>query len=222
MSKDENQLQALKAVKFGMLFTSNLRLLVWIACILICPRLVYAEGVQLVHKSNPKRTKTLSATKVYTVVTKDTTYYSLIVGLNDEGLLLLKSVKSGKDTAISVYNQILKRDTVYIRPLYHLDTVVLPLADIYCINRPWIGEAKYLEPVGWIFIGAVMGIVGLPVSAIQGGSGQVSEWFKFEMILLSASVPFILVAGLKKEFDLRKKWKIEKRMTPHLKGSKVS
>lgn len=221
MIEDANQLRALKVVKFGMLFTSDVRLLVWIACILLFPRLAYAEGVQLVHQSNPKRTKTLSTTKVYTVVTKDTIYYNLIAGLNDEGLLLLKSVKSGKDTAISVYNQILKRDTVYIRPLYHLDTVVLPLADVYYINRPWIGEAKYLEPVGWIFIGAVMGFVGLPVSAIQGGGSQVSEWFKFEMILLSASVPFIMVAGLKKEFDLRKKWKIEKRITPHLKGLKV-
>lgn len=221
MMRDDKQPPSLQLASANILLAASFRLLVWTACFLLLPQLAYSKGVQLVHQSNPKRIKKLSTEKVYIIVTKDTIYDGFIAGVNDSGLQLLRSVYSGRDTARYVFNQILIRDTVYIRPLYVIDTVVMPLADVYLISRPLIGETRYLEPFGWVFVGAVLGIAGLPATVIQDGGKMITEWFRFEMILLSASVPFIMVAGLKKEFDLRHKWRIEKQSISRLKGTEI-
>jgi hypothetical protein len=54
-----------------------------------------------------------------------------------------------------------------------------------------------------------MGVVLLPVTAIDKGSEGIKEWAVFESILIGISVPPIFIGTRKTKYDLKNKWTLK-------------
>jgi hypothetical protein len=86
---------------------------------------------------------------------------------------------------------------------------VILFSDIKTLKKDWFKNRKWLEPFGWLAIGAAMGAVLLPVGAIDKGAEGVKEWAAFEAVLVGISIPPIFIGTRKTKYDLKNKWTLK-------------
>jgi hypothetical protein len=167
----------------------------------------------LEHKSKPSKKKYLDLNREYYIKTIDTTYsYKRIIGFSDTTILIPTWTKTSRDTTYSYSYKISQtKDTTrtYKRPIYRQDTVVILFSDIKTLKKDWFKNRKWLEPFGWLAIGAAMGAVLLPVGAIDKGAEGVKEWAAFEAVLVGISIPPIFIGTRKTKYDLKNKWTLK-------------
>jgi hypothetical protein len=167
------------------------------------------EKLLLENKNKHSKKKYLDLDREYYIKTIDTTYsYKKIVGFNDTTISITTSTKTDRDSTYSyLYNEDIIR--TYTQSIYRQDTIVILFADIQILKKDWFKNSKWLEPFGWFAIGAAMGVVLLPVTAIDKGSEGIKEWAVFESILIGISVPPIFIGTRKTKYDLKNKWTLK-------------
>ena len=183
----------------------------FILIFLLIVLITYSNGqkkIILEHKKNSKRHKSLNLYREYTIKTNDTIYFSEIVDITDSTLSILQWIKTGRDTAyvVSKYGKV--KDTTIVRPLYALDTTKILFKDILYIKKYWFKKREWLEPFGWILVGAALGVGLLPVAAIDDGVKGVKDWAQFEGTLLGVALPIIFIGTRQTKYDIQNKWKI--------------
>ncbi|GAB4450146.1 MAG: hypothetical protein OHK0036_08270 [Bacteroidia bacterium] len=160
-----------------------------------------------------EKKKYLDLDRKYYIKMSDTTYlYKKIVGFTDTTISITTWTKANKDTTYSYLYKISKtRDTVYTytRPIYRQDTIAIAFTDIKALKKDWFKNRSWLAPFGWVAIGAAMGVVFLPIAAIDKGVEGVKKWAVFEGILIGISVPPIFIGTRKTKYDLEKKWTLK-------------
>lgn len=181
----------------------------------------------LKHQRHPGRTKKLNLERVYDIKTADTTYVSRIIGFTDSTILIPARLKTGKDTVYvrsytytkfswdTYMDKEIPRDTTItnrtVVPLYRSDTLAIQFADVCMLRRDLFRSTRWVEPFGWVLAGAVLGVVMLPVAAIDEGKQAVHDWLIFEGVLLGVSLPPIYLGTRRIKHDLRRKWKLSAR-----------
>ncbi|TKB96269.1 hypothetical protein [Pedobacter cryophilus] len=170
------------------------------------------DRIILQKKNNPNKHKILNDKTEYIIKTVNASYKSTIATYTDSTLTVTTFGKTGKDT-IYKYNQGLK-EINKLRPLYARNTIVIPFKEIQYIKKDLFNNRKWLEPFGYIGLGAGLGLVLLPVVAIDKGAAGVKEWVTFELILLAVSVPPIFIGTRKVTYNLKDKWVIMIQNSP--------
>ncbi|MES2838278.1 MAG: hypothetical protein V4667_12185 [Bacteroidota bacterium] len=165
------------------------------------------------HKSKSSKKKYLNLDREFYIKTKDTTYsYKKIIGFTDSTILIPTWTKTGKDTIYTYTYKISKsKDTNYtqVRPRYKQDTIVILFSKIQSIKKDWFKNRHWLEPFGYLAIGGVIGVVFLPIAAIDKGAEGVKEWAIFEGIIVAICAPPIFIGTRKTKYDLNKKWTLK-------------
>lgn len=166
----------------------------------------------LEHKSKLGKKKYLDLSREYHIQTIDTAYsYKKIVAFTDSTISITTWTKTDRDTlyfySYSISNI---KDTTYsqTQPIYKLDTIAIAFTDIKTLKKDWFKNRKWLEPFGWVAVGAVLGVAMLPVAVIDKGKEGFKEWAVFETVLIGISIPPIFIGTRKTKYDLKKKWKL--------------
>ena len=180
------------------------------------------EKLALEHRKKANKIKYIKLDREYCIQTTDTTYCSKIIDFTDTSLSITGWVKTGKDTTILVQTRrdpshiyFRKRskmkDTSYtvVRPLYKLDTIKLLFIQIQAVKKDWFKNTGWLRPFGWLAAGAALGVVLLPIAAIDEGKDGVEDWAAFEGMLIGLSAPPLFIGTRKTTYDLTKKWTLK-------------
>lgn len=165
----------------------------------------------LQHKNKSNKKKYLDLSRHYHIKTIDTSYYEKIVAFTDTSLSIKGWVKTGKDTTYTYSTFYGNKETTHTvtRHLYKEDTLIILLSDLQMLKKNWLKRRNWLQPFAWVGIGAALGVVFLPIAAIDQGEEGVKNWAVFEGILVGISGPAILLATGKTKYDLTKDWKIK-------------
>jgi hypothetical protein len=173
--------------------------------------LTYGHGqskIVLQHKRLNSQ-KVLDLERVYTVKTKDSTYYSKIIDFSDSTLSVIGLVKSNRDTtyAYTYHNKVSRKDTTImkVKPVYVHDTIVVKLKDIQLLKREWFKKQGWLAPFVVI---AYVGVMGLKFSPGKTDK-EVTGFFIVEGILFAVSIPPILIGTGNTKYDLINNWTIK-------------
>lgn len=94
---------------------------------------------------------------------------------------------------------------------YDSTEVTLNLSEIEMIERDLFPNRKWLEPFGYIAVGAGLALVATPFIWAFDSGEQAVEGLEFAGILAAVSVPPIYIATRKERYNLRKKWRLEVR-----------
>ena len=162
------------------------------------------DKIILQKRNNPNKKKVLSYNTEYVIKTVNASYKSTIASFTDTSLTVTTWEKTGKDTVYNYYQGL--KEINKSRPLYARDTIVIPFKDIQYLKKDLFSNRTWLEPFGYIGLGAGLGLVLLPIVAIDKGSAGVKEWVTFELILLAASVPPLFIGTRKVKYNLKEKW----------------
>lgn len=165
----------------------------------------------LQHKIKTNKKKYLDLSRQYHIKTIDTSYYEKIVAFTDTSLSIKGWVKTGKDTTYTYSTFYGNKETTHTvtRHLYKEDTLIILFSDLQMLKKKWLKKRNWLQPFAWVGIGAALGVVLLPIAAIDQGEEGVKNWAVFEGILVGISGPAILLATGKTKYDLTKDWKIK-------------
>ena len=171
------------------------------------------DKLLLEYKSKPSKKKYLDLKRYYYIKTTDTTYsYKKIVGFSDTTISITTWTKTDKDSTYSYSYKISKtKDTTYTytQPIYIQDTIVISFTEIQTLKKDWFKNREWLEGFGWLALGAPMGVVLLPIAAIDKGAEGVKEWAVFEGIIVAVCAPPIFIGTRKTKYDLTKKWTLK-------------
>ena len=170
------------------------------------------EKLILEHRKKNNKIKYINLDREYYVQTTDTSYYSKIVGFTDTTLSLIGWVKTNRDTTYtSFYTGRKAKDTNYtvVSPIYKKDTLTILLTDLRTLKKDWFKNKGWLRMPAWFAAGAVLGILLLPVAAIDEGKEGVENWAAFEGMLIGLSVPPLFVGTRTTKYDLTKKWTLK-------------
>ena len=169
---------------------------------------VFAQDViMLQHNSNPKKFKLLDSVSQYIIKTEKASYKSRIITFTGSTLTVSTDVKAGYDTIYN-YNQGFKK-AIKVGPIFIRTDIKIAFADITYIKRDLFRNRKWLEPFGYLAIGAGLSTVLLPIAAIDKGSQGVKEWAVFAGILLAVSGPPVFIGTRKVTYNLNNKWSIK-------------
>jgi hypothetical protein len=151
----------------------------------------------LEQRGKPEKTKELEFDREYHFHLLDTTYYyRKILGISSDTIMVTTWVMNPRK---------IEGDTL---PYMVQDTLRISKSDIEIIRKDWFKSRKWLEPFGYVLIGAAMGVILLPVAAIDEGSDGVQQWLLFEAVLLGISLPPLFIGTRRTKYDLNKKWRI--------------
>ncbi|WP_203292479.1 hypothetical protein [Luteirhabdus pelagi] len=87
-------------------------------------------------------------------------------------------------------------------------TSKITISEIQLIKKDLFNNRKWLEPFGYIGIGAGLGLIATPFIWIFEGSKKAWEGLKFAGILASVSLPVILLGTSKNRYNLNNNWRI--------------
>jgi hypothetical protein len=170
------------------------------------------ERLILEHRKKIDKIKYIDLDRTYYIQTRDTSYYSQIVGFTDTTLSIMGWVKTDKDTSYTYFPAKHKaRDTSYtvVVPIYKIDTINILFTDVKALKKDWFKNKGWLRLPAYFIAGAVMAIVLLPVAAIDKGKEGVKNWAAFEGMLIGLSAPPLFVGTRKTKYDLTKKWALK-------------
>lgn len=171
------------------------------------------DKLLLQHKSKPSKKKYLDLGRRFDIVTNDTLYiFKEIVAFSDTTISITKSTKTDKDTTYYYSHPLSEtKDTNYsvTIPLYRQDTVTILFSQIRKIKKDWFKSIRWLEPFGYMALGAGLAVVLLPVAAIDKGAEGVKEWAAFEGMLLAICAPPIFIGTRQNIYNLDKKWTLK-------------
>lgn len=165
----------------------------------------------LQHKTKTNKKKYLDLSRAYYIKTIDTSYNEKIVAFTDTTLSIKGRIKTGQDTTYTYSTFYNNRETTQTikRPLYKEDIIIISFSNLQMLKKDWLKKRDWVQPFAWFGIGAVLGVVLLPVAAIDKGEEGVREWAIFEGILVGISAPPIILATGKTKYDLTKDWTIK-------------
>ena len=199
-----------------------------LAPILFSLQVVFVNAQELIfqHRTKVHRTKRVSLTREYGFQINDTTYYyGRIVGFTDSTLLLpIRKKEDSVYTTTRTSREYWRNpstgkyeaeDTTVIVtsvvPIYKSDTITISFADIKVMRKGWFKSDRWLEPFGWVIVGCVVGVVALPVAAIEDGKRGVRDWATAEAVALGVSIPIILLGNGATKYNLTEKWSLTAR-----------
>jgi hypothetical protein len=187
-----------------------------------CTSLMGQSELILRHKRKQKKTKKIDLDREFQIRTVDTVYFAKVIAFTDSTILIPTRKRTGKDTVYisthtyrkyskSTFLQIGEASDTTIEnrtiiPLYRSDTTEIRFADIKMLKTGWFKSTKWLEPFGWVLVGSALGVVWLPVAAIDEGVQGVQEWAAFEGVLLGIALPPIFIGSRNMRYDLNKRW----------------
>lgn len=162
---------------------------------------------------HPRQHKVLPPGFEYTFHTDSTTYYlDSIVGFTDTSVILLGSVKTGRDTLVrqSFRDKATKKwkDSLVLSAIYHVDTFQIPFSGIRKIERDWFRKRGWMLPFAYFAGGAILGLVLGPIAVINKGKEGFHDWLRFEAVMTGLSVPVLFIGSRSHQYDLRQKWKL--------------
>ena len=82
----------------------------------------------------------------------------------------------------------------------------IDILTIHKIKRDRFKNRRWLEPFGYIGIGAGLALVATPFIWIFDGGAKAQEGLEFAGILASVSFPVILIGKSKRSFNVKKNW----------------
>lgn len=84
------------------------------------------------------------------------------------------------------------------------DSIELKFSEIKYMKQFRIKNRAWAEPFAWIAAGSVLGVVLLPIAAIEDGKEGVKTWLRFEAFLIAVAAPPLYVVSRKRKFDFEK------------------
>lgn len=169
---------------------------------------LYSQDLVLQQVLDQNNIVRLPLDREYTIKVSDTTYRSGIYNLTDSTLSIVCWKDTGKDSAYYYPNYFKGRDTTIIRRVFVEDTIAILYSNIQYIQKDWLKNKRWLEPFGWMGVGAILGIGLFPVAAIEDGTKGVKDLAIIEGILIGGFGSALFIATRKTTYDLRNKWKI--------------
>jgi hypothetical protein len=179
----------------------------------------------LEKKGDNRKKRIVKLDREYKIITNDSTYFSKIVGFTDSTISITKTRKTNRDTTYTylrtntiytdthLFKNRIAKDTTYaytvVRPVYREDTISILFSNIKVLKRDLFKNRKWVEPFGWLALGVPLGILLLPVAAIDKGSEGVKSWLAFEAGLIAICGPPIFLGTRKVKYDLGKKWTLK-------------
>jgi hypothetical protein len=196
----------------------------------VCLQLHSAAGQSkliLKHKRKGNKVKTIDLDRDFEIHTNDTAYFTRIIGFTDSTILIPIKKRTGKDSiyirksAYTKYSKstffqigepriVITVDSTVI-PLYRADTTVIRFSEVLMMKKNWFKSRRWIEPFAWLIPCSVLGVVVLPVAAIDDGSRGVRDWAIAEAVMLGIALPPIFIGSRKTKYDLIKKWTLETR-----------
>ena len=123
-----------------------------------------------------------------------------IIRLNSSVVLLTSDKSKIRGTLIALdENNLTIRDSKGIEKSVNILT-------IHKIKKDRFTNRRWLEPFGYIGIGAGLALVATPFIWIFDGAAKAQEGLEFAGILASVSFPVILIGTSKRSFKLKGNW----------------
>jgi hypothetical protein len=94
---------------------------------------------------------------------------------------------------------------------YDSSLVSMEINEIELISRFKSQNRRWLEPFGYIGLGAAITLAATPVIWVADGGEKAVEGLEFAGILTLVSAPPLLIGTRKERYNLLKKWRIEVR-----------
>jgi len=169
------------------------------------------EPLVLQHRNKINRHKKLYLDRTYMFKTTDTTYYSKILSFTDTTVTIKRWIRGAETDTIHYENYLGKKgkDTTIVSGKYVVDTLAIPNSHILYIKKDWFKNKEWLLPFGYVALASVMGVVFLPIAALDKGREGVNEWLAFEGMLLAIWIPPVIIGTRATKYNLTKKWKIK-------------
>lgn len=154
------------------------------------------EKLYLQHQKKSNRMKCLNLEGKYHFQTANSTIKNeKIIDFTDSTISLFLWVKVKCDSTDSA------SEFYFIK-----DTVLLAFEDILLLKKDRFANKKWLEPFLYFAMGGALGIVFLPVAAIDEGKQGIRDWALFEAVVFSICAPPIFIGTRKTRYNLEKKW----------------
>jgi hypothetical protein len=173
--------------------------------------LVGQNSFTLQSKGNSSKTRILKTNRTYTIKTSDTIYYHKnVIALTDTSLQTTKSVKTQDSIMrITKYPNPLANDTTYER-VWRTDTFDISFCELIYIEKFVFKNTKWVEPFLWIGVGAALGTILIPISAIAYGPDEAKNVAVPVLSTLGICATVVFVASRTITYDMQDDWKFIK------------
>ncbi len=176
----------------------------------ILTSLIYGQDKLILQsKINPSKTKSILLDRPLTIKTKKKEFYTQIVNHTDTTISIVEVVSANRDSSVFYKQYAGKKDTTIIWHLTKKDTISIPTDEIVYIRRELLKNDKWVEPFAWFAIGAGLGFVILPITAIDEGFQGVKDFAVFEAILIAIVAPPIFLGTRNKKYDFINNWTLK-------------
>lgn len=165
------------------------------------------ELLRLQHRHKPNRIKTLRADMIYELKTDDSLYYSRIIGLTESSIKISGRKYSGRDTTVFYPYYGHSRDTLIKNKIYIEDTLEIAFNKFIYIKKSWFRQPSLAEPFGWLLAGGVIGIAGIPFTALYKGGIFFTQHLAIEAGIFAISIPMVLFFQGHTKYDMKNKWR---------------
>ena len=123
-----------------------------------------------------------------------------LIKLNSSVVIVTFDKKKIRGTLID-----LNENSLTIRNNIGIESMIDMLA-IHKIKKDRFKNRRWLEPFGYVGIGAGLALVATPFIWIFDGGAKAQEGLEFAGILASVSFPAILIGTSKRSFNLKRNW----------------
>lgn len=156
--------------------------------------------------SNPKKTKTFKLHPESTIKTTADIINPRIFAVTDSSLILVGEVPTGRDTIYiqKYFSRPSDSTTVHITKT---DTINVSFDSILYIRRDLFKNKKWMEPIQFAALPAMLGLIALPIAAIALRDEAWDNYVRTEGILIGATIVPIFVGTIGRKFDTQKKWR---------------
>lgn len=204
----------------------KMRQSLFIALVLFLFSITPVSGQQkllLQHQKSRGRKRVLTLDREYTFKLKDTVIISKVDKFTDSTLTIyvrrraqdLTYTRTRTRRVLEGGRWVKKEKVVTLTALrYRIDTVTLAFEDIRVIQKNGRNNYWGHQAAAWVVLGGALGVVMLPVLAIQDGSDGVVDWLQFEGGVVALAGGFLLVDvignSLKTRYNLVKRWTLKR------------
>lgn len=150
-----------------------------------CLTTLAQDKIVMQHQRKARKQKELSLNKSFSFKLNDSTlHYGKIQSFDPQQITIVK---------------------------YDSSLVSMRINEIELISRFKSQNRRWLEPFGYIGLGAAITLAATPVIWIADGGEQAVNGLEFAGILTAVSAPPLLIGTRQERYNLLKKWRIEVR-----------
>jgi len=162
-----------------------------------------SASIEIKSKTDSKKKKILKFDRIYEIGTRDTVYYSQIVGSNDS-CLKLGIVKITIDSVKTV-KRLLKGSEKIYHSTQHIDTICISFSRINYLKKDLLKDRKWLDPISWTLIGGGVGGLTVQLSTL-GKDSDIKVWMGVVSGLCIITFPILFIGTRTIKYDMRNTW----------------